>query len=293
MNKLKSIALFVRVAELGSFTAAAAELGLAKSIVSKEIARLEQDLNVRLLQRSTRKIQLTEIGLGYLNRSREILAKVEEADAFAQQSQSQPQGRLKINASMALGITVLAPAFAEFMQEYEKITVETFLTDESIDLVEHGFDLGLRAASQVFDSSYIGRPLHEFNYRICASPEYLKAHGQIKSVAALKHHNCFEYTYFRKRNVWPIGDGDGIPINGTLKANSTVYILEAVKAGLGVAFLPEFVCDEAIQEGSVVEVLPRIKRNRLTLYALYPARSYTPPKVISCVEFLQNWFNDK
>lgn len=291
MNMLRALELFVRLADLGSFTAVAEEQGSSKSFVSKEISRLEKELGARLIQRSTRNIQLTQIGEDYLSTCREVIIKLEEASARVTNNQVEPVGRLKINAPMALGLTELAAMFSDFMLQYPGIELDIHLGDEAIDLVEHGFDVGFRATSTVLDSNYIGRPLTNFRYHICAAPEYLKCHTQIQKSSDLAEHNCFFYSYFQNKNVWPVGRG--VPIRGNLKVNSTPFMLEVVKRGLGLGFIPDFVCREALASGEVVEVLPKLKRPLLTLYVLYPARKYVPLKLQCCIEFMDRWFNSR
>ncbi|OOF23115.1 LysR family transcriptional regulator [Salinivibrio sp. IB574] len=293
MDKLRAMRLFVRVVEMGSFTQVADEYSLAKSLVSKEISRLESSLGARLLQRSTRRLNLTHVGEAYLQQCREILDKLDQAESLVQQSHTQPSGKLKVTASMTMGVTILGEAFAEFMRCYPAVELETVLSDDTLDLITNGFDIGFRAASRSFDSSYVGKPLTTFRYRICASPAYLQANGGIEHPEQLTEHNCFEYSYFRGRNTWPIGTDGGVDIGGTLKANSTLWILEAIKKGLGVGFLPDFVCDNAIQDGEIIEVLDDFPRPELTLYALYPNRQFVPPRVIHCIEFMEQWFKQR
>ncbi|UTV28787.1 LysR family transcriptional regulator [Photobacterium atrarenae] len=289
MNKLRAIELFVRLADLGSFTRVAEQMNTSKSMISKEISRLEDELGARLLHRTTRNVQLTHVGEGYLQRAREILAKLEDAETFVQDLQQTPRGKLKINAPMTLGLTDLAVMFSDFMRAFPDIELDIHLGDEDVDLVEQGFDLGFRAASRPFDSTYVGRPLTTFNYHICASPRYLERHPSIEQPNDLKEHNCFEYSYFKGKNVWPLGDG--IPINGSLRVNNVLFILEAMKADLGIGFLPDFACRSALAEGTLVEVLADFKKPQLTLYALYPARHFVPAKVVQCIEFLEQWFS--
>ncbi|WP_027857150.1 LysR family transcriptional regulator [Marinobacterium jannaschii] len=291
MDKLRAIRLFVRLADVGSFTKVAEQVGASKSMISKEIRRLEDELGVRLLHRSTRNIQLTHVGEGYLQRAREILSRLEDADHFVQQLQQKPRGKLKINAPMALGITDLAEMFADFMQAYPDIELDIHLGDESIDLVEQGFDLGFRASSEPFDSSYVGRALTEFNYRICASPEYLEHNPPIESASDLQQHNCFVYSYFKGKNTWPVEEG--VAIQGQLKVNSTIFMMAAIRSGRGIGFIPDFVCNSAISRGEVIEILPNASKPRLTLYALYPARHFVPTKLVQCIDFLQQWFAAK
>ncbi len=291
MDKLRAMQMFVRLADLGSFTKLAEQTNFSKSLISKEISRLESELGTRLLHRSTRNLQLTNAGEGYLHRVRAILANLEEADSFLQQLHEEPRGKLKINAPMALGITDLAKLFTDFMLEYPQLELDIHLGDESLDLVEHGFDLGFRASSVPLDSSYVGRPLIKFRYRICASPDYLSSHSEIRLASDLKDHNCFVYGYFKNNNIWPLEDG--VAISGSLRVNSTIFMMEPIKRGLGIGFIPEFVCDSAIRQGEVVEVLPHLERPYLTLYALYPARHFVPPILVSCIEYLETWFNSK
>ncbi|KGJ97544.1 LysR family transcriptional regulator [Colwellia psychrerythraea] len=291
MDKLRAIKLFVRLADLGSFTRVAEQVNSSKSMVSKEIGRLETDLGARLLHRSTRNVQLTHVGEGYLQRAREILEKLDDADSFVQDLQQNLRGKLKINAPMALGITDLSHLFADFMQANPEIELDIHLGDESVDLVEQGFDLGFRASSKPIDSNYVGRPLTHFTYKVCASPSYLAQHATITQPQDLKDHNCFIYSYFQGKNVWPIEDG--ITVKGNLRVNNTMFMMESIKQGLGLAFIPDFVCQQAINSGEVVEVLAEANKPLLTLYALYPVRHFVPEKLLLCIEYLEQWFADK
>lgn len=291
MDKLRAIQLFVRLADLGSFTRVAEQVNSSKSMVSKEISRLESDLGARLLHRSTRNVQLTHAGEGYLQRAREILSKLDDADSFVQDLQENLRGKLKINAPMALGITDLSTLFADFMRDNPDIELDIHLGDESIDLVEQGFDLGFRASSTPIDSNYVGRALTRFTYRVCASPDYIKRHSNITLPIDLKEHNCFIYSYFQGKNVWPIEDG--IAVKGNLRVNNTMFMMESIKQGLGLGFIPDFVCHQALTNGQVVEVLADSKKPMLTLYALYPVRTFVPAKLVKCIEYLEQWFADK
>ena len=179
MNKLRALELFVRLADLGSFTRVAEQTNSSKSMISKEISRLEDDLGARLLHRTTRNVQLTHAGEGYLQRAREILSKLDDADSFVQDLQQDIRGKLKINAPMALGITDLSTLFTDFMLAYPDIELDIHLGDDKVDLVEQGFDLGFRASSTPVDSNYVGRPLTRFAYKFCASPAYIEKHPAI------------------------------------------------------------------------------------------------------------------
>jgi|GEM_PF-58466 len=290
MDKLRAIRLFVKLAKLGSFTKVAEQTNTSKSMISKEIARLEDDLGARLLHRSTRNLQLTHVGEGYLQRAIEILDKLDDADNFVSDLQDTVRGKLKINAPMALGITDLSLLFADFMQENPDIELDIHLGDENVDLVAQGFDLGLRASSRPIDSNYVGKPLTRFTYKVCASPDYLKNHNPILLPKDLSEHNCFVYSYFQGKDVWPIEEG--IAVKGRLKVNSTLFMMDAIKQGLGLGFIPDFVCQKMIESGDVVEVLAEANKPKLTLYALYPARHFVPAKLVQCIRFLEAWFDE-
>jgi DNA-binding transcriptional LysR family regulator len=288
MDKLRAMQLFIRLADLGSFTKVAEQQNSSKSLISKEISRLEAELGARLIHRSTRNLQLTPVGVGYLQHCRAILLQLEDAEAYVHNLQEQPRGKLRINAPMALGLTDLGQVFSAFMQAYPEIELNIHLSDEAIDLVEQGFDLGFRVSSRPFDSSFVGKPLTEFSYRICAAPSYLQRHPPITSAQQLAQHNCFVYSYFKGKNVWPLDAG--IAIQGTLKVNSTLFMQQVIADGLGIGLLPDFVCRAALSSGQLVELLADVPRPKLTLYALYPARHFVPPKLLHCIAFLQEWF---
>lgn len=201
MDKLRAMTLFVKLANLGSFTKVAEQVNTSKSMISKEISRLEDDLGARLLHRPTRNLQLTHVGEGYLQRAKEILEKLDDADNFVSELQENVKGKLKINAPMALGITDLSAVFADFMADNPDIELDIHLGDENIDLVEQGFDLGLRASSRPIDSNYVGKPLTRFTYKVCAAPAYLEKHQAIRLPRDLSEHNCFVYSYFQGKDV--------------------------------------------------------------------------------------------
>ncbi len=280
--------LLVKLADLGSFTRVAEQTYFSKSMISKEIAKLELEIGVRLLHRTTRNVQFTPEGHEYLFRVRDILARVEDADSLVQDLKGSLRGKLKINMPMALGVCELSTAFADFMAENPDIELDIHLGDESVDLVEQGFDLGFRASSVTLDSNYIGRPITTFNYRICASPQYLASHSSIRTIRDLQHHNCFVYRYFQGKNIWPVA-GE-IQVKGSLVVNSTLFMMAALKRGLGIGFLPNFVCQKAIERGELLEVLSEARRPQLTLYALYPTRHHVPEKVSQCIAFIESWY---
>ena len=288
MDKLRAMQLFVRLADLGSFTKVAEQQNTSKSLISKELSRLEAELGARLIHRSTRNLQLTPVGVGYLQHCRAILLQLDDADAYVHNLQGQPRGKLRINAPMALGLTDLGKVFSAFMQAYPEIELDIHLSDEAIDLVEQGFDLGFRVSSRPFDSNFVGKALTTFSYRVCAAPSYLQRHPPITSAEQLAQHNCFVYSYFKGKNIWPLDTG--VAIHGNLKVNSTLFMQQLIADGLGIGLLPDFVCRQALSSGQLIELLAEVPRPKLTLYALYPARHFVPPKLLHCIAFLQDWF---
>jgi DNA-binding transcriptional LysR family regulator len=291
MDKLKAMQLYVRVVELGSFSRVAEQVGTSKSMISKQISALEESLGVRLLQRSTRRLQLTELGEEYLLHCRDILKQIEDSESQLQEFQHTVKGRLRVNAPMALGQTVLAPAIAAFMKQYPLIELDIEFSDMAQDLLEHNFDVGLRVASREFDSAYVGKKITEFTYSICAAPSYLAAHPAINTPLDLQHHHCFEYSYFRHKNYWPVGK-EPVQINGPLKANNSVFLLDMVKQGLGIGFIPRFISYHALAKGEVVEILDKYPKPIMNLIALYPVRKHTPTKIRYFIEFLETWFTN-
>ena len=288
MDRLRAMEIFIRLSEVGSFTAVANETNSSKSKISKELGKLEEYVGARLLHRSTRHLRLTSLGEGYLQRCKKILREVEEAQSFVQLLQKQPAGKLRVSVPMALGLTDLTHAFSDFMRVYPDIELQIHLSDESVDLIEQGFDIGLRAASTTFESNYIGKRLTQFSYKVVASQKYLDLHPPIKCPEDLKVHNCFIYSYFRKKNFWPLGDG--VSVSGSLKVNSTIFMLELVKEGLGIGFIPDFVSGKAVEQGDLVSILPGYKRPSLVLYAIYPVKHYMPSTLRHFIDFMEHWF---
>ncbi|WP_088329384.1 LysR family transcriptional regulator [Lacimicrobium sp. SS2-24] len=288
MNKLRGMFLFTRLADLGSFAAVAEEIGSTSSMVSKEIQKLEHEIGARLVHRSTRKMKLTSIGEGYLNRCKEILSQIRDAESYVQQMQTSMRGSLRINVPMVLGMTDLGLVLSDYMKAFPDVKLDVHLGDEDIDLIEHGFDLGFRASSKQFDSNYIGKRLKAFSYHVCGSREYLAAHPKIQRPEDLKQHNCFIYSYFKGGNDWPIAGG--VKVDGSLRVNNTLFMRDAIESGLGVGFLPSFVAAPGLQSGNLIEVLEEFNKPKLTLYALYPNRKHTLPILTKCIDFIENWF---
>jgi DNA-binding transcriptional LysR family regulator len=290
MDTLRSMALFVKVVETGSFKQAAQAMNYSTSLISKDISKLEDMVGARLLQRSTRKIQLTEIGQGYLERCRNILTSHQEAQDYVQEMQGQPKGTLKINAPMTLGITDLGKAFAAFTELHPEVELEVDLSDSPVDLINQGYDVGFRASSVGIDANYVGKPIATFTLHLVTTEKYLLNHGPINTVEALKHHNFCIYSLAANKNTLPFNGG--MVVSGNIKANNTIFLREALLQGNGLAVLPSFVCAEDIKNGRLIEVFDDLELPKLNFYVLYPSRHYTPPKLAKFVEFIEQWFKN-
>lgn len=288
MDTLRAMTLFVKVAEVGSFKQAAADMNYSSSMLSKEIDKLEQSVGARLLQRSTRKIQLTEIGKGYLQRCHTIIDTNQQALDYVQEMQGQPKGRLKVNAPMTLGITDLGAAFAAFTALHPEVELEVDLSDSPVDLMAQGYDVGFRVSSEQIDSNYVGKPISAFSLHIVTTQKYLDTHGPIDDASQLSKHNCYLYGLALSKNRFPINDG--IYVSGSIKANNTIFIREALLQGHGVGLLPSFVCTQYIKSGQLVELFTDTTLPKLSFYVLYPSRHHTPPKLARFVEFMAHWF---
>ncbi|WP_115718338.1 LysR family transcriptional regulator [Gallaecimonas mangrovi] len=287
MNLLVAIEAFVKVAELGSYTKAAEQLDISRTQLSKLVMQLEEHLNVRLLQRTTRRLHLTEAGQNYLVRSQGILQALQDAEAELSQGHSQISGRLRINGPMSFGTRYLAPLVAQFMAQHPQLEVRLELNDRKIDLLEDGFDLAIRIGT-LPDSSLVARQLTQCQLLLVASPAYLSANGSPTDIDDLHQHQCLKY---RRGGVtyWPI-KGKNIAIDGPLESNNGEVLTYAAEAGLGIAFQPSFLVDDSIKAGRLKVVLPGQQLLQLGIYGVYPARRHLPAKVKAFLDFLaQAW----
>ena len=292
MDRFDRLHLFVRLVELGSFVAAAAELGISPSAASKAINQLESTLGARLVHRTTRRLSITEAGARYLLRARSLLLELEEADAEASGLVRAASGRLRVNAPMALGLADLGEALTGFVAAHPQVELDVELGDRHIDLRADGFDLGLRATTDPKDSSYTAQRIAAFALHVCATPDYIKQHGHPASPDELAQHACFAYTYASAGSRWPLhwAGQTHVSLAPRMRANNTQFLKRLVLAHLGIAVLPSFVARPEIITGELLELFPEVQRPSLVLYAMYPERRLTPHKVSLCVAFLKDWF---
>jgi len=283
---------FAKVVELGSFAAAASRLELAPSAVTKQVAFLERKYGVRLLNRTTRKLSLTDAGRAFYERVRGLLAELEELELALQADVQRPSGKLRISAPFTFGILHLGPAVAEFMRQFPEVTVDLELNDRRVDLVEDGFDLAVRIGP-MGDSTLVARHLAEIEIMVCASPEYLAEHGTPQHPDDLKQHSCLNYAYSSSGNVWDF-EKDGqthlVTVSGSFRANNGDVIRTAALAGHGLIMQPDFIIGEDVRAGRLVQVLPEYRVPSIGLYAVYPHRRFLSAKVRAFVEHLERTF---
>ena len=271
MNQLEDMRLFVSVLELGSFTAAADDLGLSKQFISRRVMQLEGRLGVRLINRSTRRLDITPLGQAYYERVKRILEEVEETEQAISHQRASPQGVLRLSAPMSFGTLYLSPLLPNFLARYPDISMELELSDRTVDLLAEGYDMAIRIGS-LLDSSLIARPLGVSEMVTCCSPEYLTRHKAPTAPDDLRQHPCLLYGH-SKLVEWSYqnaGRTERVAVQGRYRVNNGELIRDAAIAGLGVALLPSFIVASHIQNGQLVRLLDAFQPKPLQIYALYP-----------------------
>lgn len=294
MTRLSEMETFLVVVEEGSFTAAARRLGVTTSYASKLVARLEDRLSVRLLQRTTRQLTLTEVGRAYFERCSEAMRALSDAEVEATELQTSPQGRLRINLPTAFAVTHLAGPLAEFKLRYPQLTVEAVLADRKVDLLAEGFDLAVRIGD-LEDSSLVARRLARVDRAIFASPDYLKGRGTPRHPSELAGHDCLIYAYHAMPTTWRFRGPGGAEVaievgrevagRGHMVSNHAEVLVVAACRGLGLVFCPLFLTAPALRDGRLVRVLPEW-RYPLTISAVFPNSRHVSAKVRLFVDFL-------
>lgn len=288
MDKLEAMRVFTEVVAHGGFTAAAREIGMSRSAVSKHVLELEAALGVQLLRRTTRQTSTTEAGLAYVERCRAILAEIEEAELSVSDAQQVPRGQLRINAPMSFGTLRLSAAIADFMREYRDVQVQVVLNDRFVDPVAEGYDVTIRIA-ELEDSSLIARRIMPAGRVICASPAYLRERGTPQSPDDLRHHDCLHYGNLATGIQWKLtgaGKDHWVPIRTLLCANNAEILRDAALHDLGIALLPTFIAEPDIGDGRLVAVLADYAAPPIGVYALYPPSRFLSAKVRVFVDFL-------
>lgn len=288
MDKTQQMASFVAVVEAGSFVGAAVTLGLSKAAVSRQVGELEQRLDVRLLQRTTRRLSLTEDGQLFHARAKDLLAGIEEAESEISSRSGEPSGRLRITAPLTFGILHLAPLWGRFADLHPGVALEVDLSDRSVDLIEEGYDLAVRI-SNLPASQLVSRRLATSRMRLCASPEYLAEHGVPAHPRDLAHHACIAYSYWSGGDTWHIDGPDGgfdVRIRARMRTNNGDTCRAAALAHQGIVMQPDFIVGDDLRRGSLVELLPEYRALTLGIHAVYPTRKHLPLKTRRMIDFL-------
>ncbi len=281
--------MLVAVVEEGSFTAAAERLNVSKSHVSKQIAALEEQMGVDLLNRTTRQVSTTPEGETFVERCAHLLEEFERAENALRQRGTKAVGTLRIAAPMTFGVDYLSPILGEFLREYEGIDAEVHFTDRLVDIVDEGYDVALRISKRE-DSSLIMRRLLDVEGYVCASDGYIREHGRPDAPEDLKEHDCLLYTYLSAGDRWIFereGEEVSVPVDGSLRANNGEALMEAAKRDVGVILTPDFIVGEAVERGELERLLTDWSVKSGTVWAAYPQRQHLATKVRVFVQFLQ------
>jgi DNA-binding transcriptional LysR family regulator len=295
MPSLPDIAVFVKVVELSSFTAAAEALEMSQPVVSKSVTRLEEKLGARLLNRTTRKLSLTEAGSALYQRAAQALAQIEDAELEVARFQTEPRGTLRVSAPMSFSILHMGTPLVEFAKRYPGVTIDFQLDDRTVDLVQEGFDLAIRIG-RLDDSSLIARRIAPCGTVVCASPAYLAKRGTPQVPSDLLEHDCLVYTNLRSPREWRFIDAAGelhvVPVNGPLHSNNGLVERDAAVAGAGIVSLPTFYMGDQLRSGALVPILCKFRPPEIAAYAVYPQQRKPLPKVRAFIDFLAEYFGD-
>lgn len=289
MDRLLAAQVFVSVVEHGSFAGAAERLDASTSSVSRHVSDLEAHLGARLLNRTTRRLSLTEAGRTFFERSRELLAEWDDAEQMISQSSASAKGTLRITSSIAFGMRRLAPLLAEFVEAQPAIKLDVSLSDRFVDLVEEGFDLAIRIG-EISAPNLVARKIGDSHMVTCASASYLAKRGTPRHPQDLVAHECLIYEYMSSKTVWTFRDKRGkassVRVSGKVQSNSGSLLAAMAVAGGGIAAVPEFMVDDALRSGDLVALFSDLVPQPLPIYAVYATRRHLAAKVRVFIDFV-------
>ncbi|OOV94664.1 MULTISPECIES: LysR family transcriptional regulator [unclassified Pseudomonas] len=293
MNPFEDMRIFCQVMDSGSFTAAADKLGLSKQFVSRRLMQLEERLGVRLLNRSTRRLDVTPLGQNYYESALRLLGEVEEVEQGIAGQNSEPRGTLRLSAPLSFALAHLGCLLPLFLQRYPQVSVEVDLSDRPVDLLSEGYDLVLRIGV-LEDSTLIARRIATIQRVYCASPGYLASRGVPQHPEQLSGHDCLPYGHGRQVQ-WRFqvkGKPMNINVGGRMRVNNGELLKDAAVADLGITYLPTFIVGQALQDGRLVRVLEDFEPEPLTLSAVYPQHRQGSRPVQALIEFLRERLMD-
>lgn len=297
MEPLRALRLFVNVVQSGSLSSAGRQLGLSPASVSRDMSALEESLGVRLLNRTSRKLTLTEAGEIYYRQAEQILHQITEANESVAQLQTTPRGTLRVHSRMLVGHQYIVPALPNFLAQYPEINIDLMMSNFPVDLVERNIDVDIRIG-KMLDSSLVARKLMSSERQVCASPIYLERNPPIQRPADLAVHNCLTYRLNMGRTIWRFGGADGalteVPVAGTLQTDNGLALLAAVRAGVGIALMPDWSIREDLASGRLKHLFPDHRATHMEfengVYAVYQKSRHMSAKVRVFIDFLATLF---
>lgn len=286
--------VFTKVVEQGSFARAAQALDMSNAVVTRHVADLEEHLGTRLLNRTTRRLSLTETGHAYLERVLPILQDIDDAEAIASSQSKKPNGTLRIYSQLGFGQLQLAQLLPLYSNKFPEVTLDVTLSDRTVDLVEESYDVGIFIDLQKFDASMIARQLAVAEVLLCASPSYVKRHGTPRTIEEISRHACLNFSYEQLRRHWPVKGPDGttvnIPVSGKVYSNNGDLLRQCALAGMGIMARPSFTLGDDLTSKRLVRLLPEHHLGELSVMMVYPSRRLLSAKVRSFVDFMAKQF---
>lgn len=289
MDRFQAVTAFAKVVENGSFARAAERLNVSVSSVSRLVSDLEAHLDARLLNRTTRRLSLTESGRVFYERCVQLLVDLEEAEEVASAGTSRPRGTLRLTCGTTFGVRYLSPAIAEFVATHPEMRFDVELSDRAVDLVDEGFDAALRIG-KIGSQQLVGRKIGETRLVCCAAPAYLERHGVPRTPEDLASHVCLTYEYSSQKDLWPFQDGAGrdrsVRVDGPVHANNGRFLVALAVAGVAVTIEPDFIVGPEVRAGRLVPLLRAFEPAPSNIYLAYPSRRHLSAKVRAFADFL-------
>ncbi len=290
MDRLQSMRVFVKVVEQGGFARAGMAMDISNAVITRHVADLESHLGTRLLNRTTRKLSLTETGQAYLERVRQILQEIDDAEAIASSHSQKPTGTLRIYSQPSFGQLQLAQLLPIYARNYPDVLLDITLTDRNVDLVEEGIDVGIFLGHfQKFDASMIARQLGVAEVLVCAAPAYIKRCGAPKQPHDISKHKCLNFSVDLLRNSWPMKGPHGtinIPVTNAMLSNNGDLLRQCAAAGMGLVTGPSFALSADLASKRLVQLFPEYRLGQLPVAIVYPSRRLLSAKVRSFVDFM-------
>lgn len=289
MDRFTALTVFRNVVELGSFAAASRKLRLSPAAISKNISELEGHLSTRLINRTTRRMSLTDEGQLYFDRVVQILEDLNDADGMLEANRNAPSGTLRVSAPMTVSLIGLTDAIPGFLERYPDLTLDLNLDDRRVNVIEDGYDIALRGSDRLEDSGLIARKLMTMEHVLCASPAYFDRVGWLKEPQDIRQHNCLRFSLSGHAMKWTFRKGsrtEHVEVTGRYSVTSSLAIRDALRAGFGLSLIPRMYVSDDLVSGVLVPALPDWSANETSLYAIYPSRRYLAPKVRVFLDFL-------